>query len=121
MRDIGSELVDRAGELLASHRDISFQDMQSIGRAFRDYFNYEPPKDECVNDIIMSQARRRVIVHSGGVVDRKMIAQVRSANPRNLKPAVREGELVQFSEGEIELVAGRMSQYLKELTNAVSI
>jgi hypothetical protein len=119
IRDIGPELIERSGELLAAHRDISFQDMQSIGKAFREYFNYDVVRDETVNDIIVSQACRHVLVHSGGVVDRKMVGQVRSAQPRTLKPDLVEGERVQFSESEIDSVANQMRRYLSQLSRGV--
>lgn len=115
IRDIGPELLERAGELLVAHKDISFQDMQSIGRAFRDYFDYDPPKTDVVNDIIVSQACRHVIVHSGGIVDRKMLGQVRNATPRTLQPRVQEHQRIQFTESDIELVGRQMKAYLHEL------
>jgi hypothetical protein len=41
-----------------------------------------------------------VIVHNGGVADRKMIGQLRMARPRQLKPQITEGDKVQFTEEE---------------------
>jgi hypothetical protein len=115
IREIGLELVERAGELLALHRDISFQDMQSISRAFREHFNVTMSQDETVNDIICSQACRHVIVHSGAVADRRMIGQLRAAKPRSLKPDMREGDRVQFTEAEVRSVGLHMTSYLRML------
>ncbi len=56
------------------------------------------------NDITTSHACRHVIVHSGAIVDRRMIGMLRSAQPRTLKPDVQEGERIQFSEEEILMV-----------------
>jgi hypothetical protein len=115
VREIGPDLLDRAGDLFVAHRDISFQDMQSIGRSFRDYFDYEPPKDEVTNDIIMSQACRHVTVHSAGIVDHRMMGQVRSAHPPTLKPEIRENEKVQFTEDEVPIVSAQMKSFLQDL------
>ena len=59
-REIGPELVDCAGELLllASHSEIKLQNMQSVAKAFADYFGYQRQQHEVVNDIIMSHACR---------------------------------------------------------------
>ncbi len=115
VRDSADDFLERIGELFIAHRDISFQDMQSIGRSFREHLDCEIPKDERANDIIMSQACRHVTVHSGGNVDRKMIGQVRSAFPRTLKPALRNGEKIQFTDSEITLVATQMRSFLNEI------
>jgi hypothetical protein len=112
VREIGGDLVERSGELfLATHREINLQNMQSIAMAFRDYFGYQRKPDEISNDIVLSHACRHVIVHCAGVVDRKMIGQLRSATPRTLKVDVREGQRVQFSEEEI-VVVGSTHDYL---------
>jgi hypothetical protein len=118
--DIGGELVERSGELfLANHREINLQNMQSIAKAFRDYFDYKRQPDEVINDIILSHACRHVIVHCGAVADRKMIGQIRSACPRTLKPSVVENQRIQFTEDEILIVTGRMESYLNDLSDAV--
>jgi hypothetical protein len=84
--EIGTDLVERAGELLlTTNRDINLQNMQSIAKTFRDYFDYERKQDEVVNDITLSHACRHVIVHCGAIADRKMVGQLRSARPRTLK------------------------------------
>lgn len=119
-REIGPDLIERVGDLFVSHRDISFQDMQSISRCFRDCFAYERPKDEVVNDIIVSQACRHVCVHSGGTVDRRMVGQVRTAVPRTLKPEIAEGHKVRFTDEEIALVGQRMTTYLQDLALGIS-
>lgn len=120
VREIGAELIERSGELLAAHRDFSFQDMQSISRAFREYFSISIPQDEMVNDLICSQACRHVIVHGGAIVDRKMLGQLRNAHPRTLKPRISEGDRIQLSESEIGLISDRMTLFLTFLTNQLT-
>jgi hypothetical protein len=120
-REIGPELVDRAGELLlASHREINLQNMQSVAKAFADYFGYQRKQDEVVNDIILSHACRHVIVHNAAVADRKMIGLLRAANPRTVMPKVSEGDRIQFTETEVEVIAGRMKNYLGDLATGIS-
>lgn len=120
VREIGSELLERSGELLAAHRDFSFQDMQSISKAFREYFSISIPQDEMVNDLICSQACRHAIVHCGAIVDRKMVGQLRNAHPRTLKPKISEGDRIQLSESEIGLVGDRMKMFFDSLTGQLA-
>jgi hypothetical protein len=119
LREIGSELAERAGDLLAEHREISFQNLQGVAKAFRDYFDYDRPQDEVVNDLILAHACRHVIVHCGGIADRKMIGQLKRATPRLLKPEVCIGQRIQFTENEIIQVGFRMDSYLKDLCDAI--
>ncbi|HZC81380.1 MAG TPA: hypothetical protein VE222_06610, partial [Nitrospiraceae bacterium] len=83
-------------ETFVRKTDISFQDMQSIARAFRDYVGFEPTRNENVNDIVLGHACRHVIVHAGAVFDRKALGQVRSAVPRTLKKNINVGDAVTF-------------------------
>lgn len=119
VREIGPELIDRSGELLTEHREISFQNMQNVPKIFREYFGYNRPQDEVVNDLILSHACRHVIVHCGGVADRKMVGQLTRATPRSLKPQVHVGQIVQFTDREIVHVGVRMDGYLQDLVAAV--
>jgi len=101
--------------LLVAQRDISFQDMQSIKRAFEDHLGLLIHKTEDVNDLILGQAARHVIVHSGSVVDAKLVRQVSGAAPRQLKPVVVEGEPLSFSPDEVKALGRSMTRYIKEL------
>ena len=77
--DLGAG-ADDFGETVANifiaQKDISFQDMQSIGRALGEYFGFKPDKGKYANNIILSQACRHAIVHSEAKAD---------AKPRDLK------------------------------------
>jgi hypothetical protein len=101
--------------LLIAQQDISFQDMQSIGRAFKSHLHVEIDRSGDVNDIILGQAARHVIVHSGGLVDHKMVRQVAEARPRTLKPEISLGDPIQFAPDEVRSLAGSMSNYLAAL------
>lgn len=104
-------------DLLVAQRDISFQDMQSISKAFSQHIGLELQQDETTNDIILGQACRHVIVHAGGIVDAKMVRQVNKALPRTLKPSVRAGDDVRFDPHEVRHLGGKMSEYLDRLVD----
>jgi hypothetical protein len=110
------DVLGGIGELVVSSKNISFQDMQSIARAFRDWFGYEPKKDREVNNIIVSQACRHVIVHSGGIVNKRLLSQIMNAIPRDLKPNLIENESLRFSPQEIEIVGKSMIRYVEKLS-----
>jgi hypothetical protein len=72
--------------------------MQSIARAFKDYLGIEIERTQRVNDIVLAQGCRHVIVHSGGIVDDRLVRQLSSAQPRRLKPRLVLGERIQFTD-----------------------
>jgi hypothetical protein len=113
--DIPAFLAD----LLASKKDISFQDMQSIGRAFKEYFEIVGERDRAVNDIILAQACRHAIVHSGGTVDKRLLKQLRSATPRTLKNDLHVNERLEFSPAEIKTASEAMHTYLCRLDDGL--
>jgi hypothetical protein len=119
-----AELLELSGEhesiadLLVDKKDLSFQDMQAIQLAFRDYLDVEIPKDRIVNNIILAQACRHVIVHAGGEVNARLKRQVSGALPRDLKDQLSE-KVVQFSEQEVEIVAESMRSYIASLVGKV--
>jgi hypothetical protein len=106
-------------DLLASKKDLSFQDMQSIGRAFDECFDLKIDRDAMVNDIVLGQACRHSIVHAGGRVDRRLVAQLRATKPRSVKPELRVGEVLEFSPSEIRTISDSMKSYLQRLNDGV--
>jgi hypothetical protein len=106
--------------LLVIKKDISFQDMQSISRAFKYYLGFEPQKTDDVNTIIAGHGCRHVIVHAGGVCDHRLIAQVSKAHPRALKVSMELGQRVTFSPDEVERLGTSMHAYLLELVEGVT-
>jgi len=117
LETLNYDVLGNIGELVVSSKDISFQDMQSIARAFRDWLGYEPKQDRDVNNIIVGQACRHVIVHSGSVVNKRLLFQIRNATPRDLKLIFVENELLRFSPDEIEIVGKSMIQYVERLSS----
>lgn len=98
-----------------SHKDISFQDMQSIAKAFEAHLGVRIERTSDVNDLVLGQAARHVIVHNAGIVDKRMVRQLRSAQPRELRNQLEIGESLRFKSDEIELLSERMDAYLSDL------
>jgi hypothetical protein len=119
IRERGWILNDIAADLLVDKKDLTFQDMKSIAEAFEDYVGIHIERDRAVNNIIVAQACRHVIVHAGHAVTSKMMHQLREANPRKLKPDIAIGEVVQFTPHEVEVVAASMRAYVGALAKAI--
>jgi len=92
--------------------DISFQDMQSIRRAFSQNLGLDIGRDEKTNDVILGQACRHVMAHAGGRVDDRLLRQLSGANPRRLKAKLVAGELIVFDPAEVRLLAGAMTDVI---------
>jgi hypothetical protein len=54
VQDAGADIHERITDLLIKQKGVSFQDMGTVARTFREYLDYEPPKLACVNDIIVA-------------------------------------------------------------------
>jgi hypothetical protein len=102
-------------EQLVAQRDISFQDMQSIGRAFSAHFGIAVERTPATNDIILGQAARHMIVHNMAIVDGRMLKQVTAATPRTLKADIALGQTITFTRDEIETLGVRMLEYVDVL------
>lgn len=112
-------LEDLAADLLIQSKELSFQDMQSIARAFKSYLDITIEKDETVNDIIAGQAFRHVIVHIGGRADSKLLRQLAAAKPRTVKPDIVVGAAIQFDPHEVKRVAEAMQRYMNNVSSLV--
>jgi len=119
LKDFDFVVREVAPDFLIQSKDISFQDMQSIARAFKTYLEIEIRKDQAVNDIILGQACRHVIVHAGGVVSDQTVRQVSGAKPRRVKMTLISGDVVQFVPEEVELIAESMTGYLQSVSKMV--
>jgi hypothetical protein len=115
IRERGWDLRAIAADLLVEQKDLTFQDMKSTAEAFRVYVGIRIKRDEKVNNIIVAQASRHVIVHAGHQVTQRMLHQIRDCQPRKLKPSLELGTLVQFSPDEIDIVANSMKDYVGEV------
>jgi hypothetical protein len=114
------EIKDIAAEIFIQTKDISFQDMQSISRAFKDYLNIEIVKDENVNEIILGMQCRHVIVHTGAKADARFLKQLTFAIPRTLKLNLIGDQKIQFSIDEVKVVAAAMLRYIENISNKIN-
>lgn len=106
-------------ELLASKKNTSFQDMQSIARAFETYLGYKSKKDADTNNIIVAHACRHAFVHFGGRASDKTLAQIRDTSSRTLRVRIRGGQPVQFQPEDVRVVGDSMEHYLEKLITGV--
>ncbi len=111
--DAGS--TEYLAELFIRKKEISFQDMQSIARAFETYCDCKLDKDEDVHNIIVGQASRHIIVHAGTTVDHRCIRQLAKATPRTLKKDLQEGTMIGFTVSELTILAQSMQNYIDRL------
>ena len=61
-----------------------------------------------------------MIVHSGGVANDRFVRQVSNAKPRTVKPTITPGEIVEFSQIEIDIIAESMAKYLLNVESSVA-
>jgi hypothetical protein len=102
-------------DLLISQHDISFQDMKSIGRAFKEQLKIEIPRIPETNNVILGQAARHALVHAGGIVDPIMVRQVENAKPRTLMTKVIPESVIRFSPEEVRTLSTSMSAYVQRV------
>lgn len=119
LREMGPDVSGQIGELVIRAKDISFQDMQSIARAFTSYVGHPPAKDAVVNTIILGQACRHAIVHNGAVAGERHVKQAAHAHPRRLKETITDGERIQFDVAEIHVLGDSMLKYVSRLITGV--
>lgn len=106
-------------DLLVAQKDISFQDMKSIGRAFEDLLGVAVERDGAIDNIILGQAARHAIVHAGATVDQRMIRQLSGVKKRTLKTDLQPGQQLKFTPEEIAQLAASMRAYVASLTAAL--
>jgi hypothetical protein len=114
-----SSLPTQVAEFLAEQQGVSFQDMKSIARQFKRHLDYEPPRDSHTNNIALAQHCRHAIVHSGGVVDRRVFRSIRDLTPRTIKQSIELDDRLQFLPSEITEVSESMMAYLVRTSGAV--
>lgn len=120
LQDLSFNLQNSIGDLILKKKEISFQDMQSAHRAFKNYLDIDIPKDEKLNDIILAHAVRHCIVHNLGFVNDKLLAQVSTALPRSLKKDMKLNDSIQISKSEINFVKFAMLTYFQDLIEVIS-
>lgn len=119
MKDRGWNLKASAADLLIAKKDFNFQDMGSTVRAFDTYVGVKLERDAVVNNLILGQASRHVIVHTGGIASDKMLRQISKAYPRTLKEEIAAGSKIQFSIEEVIKLKVDMIEYVDRLVAAI--
>ena len=120
LKAMNFNLSESIGTLIINKNDFSFQDMQSISKAFKTYFGVEIEKNDKTNDIILAHACRHIIVHTDGRVNEKTIRMTKHAFPRAVKSVLTDGEIVQFTPEDLDAVAASMKEYLASLAAKLS-
>ncbi|MDP1814571.1 MAG: hypothetical protein Q8K92_09010 [Leadbetterella sp.] len=115
LKNYNFDLTERLGDLLVKKKDISFQDMQSVHRAFKTFFNLDLERTTNVNNIIFAQAARHSIVHAEGLADEKFIKQIKGCENRTIKQNIIPNEKILFSTIEINEIQACMSFYINNL------
>jgi len=113
--ELGNRLHTKIGDIVVNKQDISFQDMKNINRTFRNFFGFNMDQNEVVNNIIMAQASRHVIVHDSSNVNDRIKKQVSKAVPRDIKPDISTLKKINFNPAEIKKVGESMINYFKLL------
>lgn len=116
LADLDLNIENRIGEIISQKNNISFQDMKSIQRCFKEYFKYQIEKTKHVNNIIFGQACRHAIVHNGAKADNSLINQLKSTTPNNLNINLNKGDLIHFKNEELKVVMESMNIYLSDLS-----
>jgi hypothetical protein len=117
LKTMGGELLDTIPDLIAEGPGVSFQDTKSIQRIFKDYLDVEIPRDEVTNNVSVELALRHVLVHNGGIVDRKCLRQTEELFPRTFRPEIKLGESINFKTEEIRAVGATMIEYVERLAH----
>lgn len=120
LRQLNFNLADTLGELIIKKKDLSFQDMQSVVRSFKNFFNIDITKDKDVNNIIVAQASRHAIVHSLSFADEKFIKQISDANPRDLLPTIELGQQIKYMPDDINKAINSMEINISKLIDEIN-
>lgn len=117
LKNMGGDIFAAVPDLIAEGPGLSFQDTKSIQRVFKDYLEIDIPRDEVTNDVSVELALRHVLVHNGGIVDRKCLRQPEDSLPRTFRCDIRLGEAINFTTEEVRAVGATMIEYVQRLAN----
>jgi hypothetical protein len=101
-------------EAFIAQKDVSFQDMKSIVRVFKESLDIDLPRSAQMDDVILGQAARHAIVHAAARVDARMIKQVAGATSRTLKQQLNQDQTIQFSPIEVIHLGQSMRELIAE-------
>jgi hypothetical protein len=107
-------------DLVIEKKNISFQDMKSIARSFKEYFDITIEQNNDVDNIILGLASRHTIVHNLSQSDQKFMNQVSFAKRRNIKTGIKLYDSIVFNQDEIKIVNSSMIKYLTNITTNIN-
>jgi hypothetical protein len=117
----GDELDhNRVAIFILEKDDNSFQDMQSIRRAFEDRLSCRLERDAMMDDIILAQACRNSIVHAGERISDRTVRQLRDVKKRTLFLGLKAGDKIQFSTGDLTRIMNCMKKMVETLSMQLS-
>jgi hypothetical protein len=119
LRQYNFNLAENLGDIIIKKKDLSFQDMQSVSRSFKNFLGIEIAKDKALNNIIVAQASRHAIVHSLAIADEKFIKQIADANPRDVLPVVLPMSTIHFQPGDIDRVIYSMEIQIDKMISEI--
>jgi hypothetical protein len=117
LKHMGGDIIDAIPDLIAEGPGISFQDTKSIQRIFKDYLEIDIARDEVTNDVSVELALRHVLVHNGGIVDRKCLRQTEESLPRTFRREIKLNQTISFNTEEVRAVGATMIEYVQRLAN----
>ena len=117
VKNMGGDILGALPDLIAEGPGVSFQDTKSIQRIFKDYLDIDIPRDEVTNDVSVELALRHVLVHNGGIVDRKCLKQTEESLPRTFRSDIKLGEVINFNTEEVRAVGATMVEYVHRLAD----
>jgi len=112
LRYLNFDLSGNFGDLLMRKKGISFQDMQSLNRTFKQYLGFSIEINNELNNIIFAQAARHTIIHASSIVNEKFMYQIRDTKPRDLKTNIKCGDNIEINPDEILLVSNSMKSFI---------
>jgi len=114
-------ITDSFANIIIEKKEISFQDLQSSIRAFKDYLNITVKIDSNhTNNIIFGLASRNIIAHTYPYkASEKFMIQIRNANERDIKKDIKKDEFLNFNITELEILTKSLKLFIENLTNQI--
>lgn len=121
LRACDFNLGEHLGKMIVQKKDISFQNMQTGLKAFKDFLGVEGFTDELVHDSILALANRHAIVHNLAVVDERFQALIKNAPKRTVHTEEYNiDDLIKFTPEEVIRLQGSMSSLLEEIAETMN-
>ena len=114
------DLTASIGSVISKKHNVSFQDMASVRRAFKDYLGIEINRDRTVNNIIVMQACRHAIAHAEQICDDKLLNQIRDCGDRDIQKELKRNQEIQFNPMEIDVGSAAMKTYVANLVDQLN-